>query len=132
MARIDKYQPETGGFRARLAADWLEADIGAIIAVSLDTNGRVVKGAGTQGIVGICVLQNFSRTKAGDQVDVMTSGELVEVTGLTGQAAGKKMYMAANGTISATVPGAGVNGYKLGQIVEADRLVVRFQEMQGA
>lgn len=131
MARIDKYQPEVGGFRARLAADWLEADIGAIIGVSLDANGRVVKGAGTQGIVGVCVLQNKNRTKAGDQVDVMTAGELVDVAGLTGQGAGKKMYMTSAGVISATVPGAGVNGYKLGQMVESDRLVLRFQEMQG-
>jgi hypothetical protein len=131
MARIDKYDPHVGGFRARLAADWLIGDIGAIIGVSLDANGRIVKGAGSQGIVGICVLQNFNRTKAGDQVDVMTDGELVEVTGLTGQGPGKKMYMTAAGVISATVLGAGLNGYKLGQMVETDRLVVRFQEVQG-
>lgn len=132
MARIDKYDPHVGGFRARLAADWITGDKGAIIGVSLDANGRVVKGAGTQGIVGICVLQNLNKAKAGDMVDVMTDGELVEVTGLTGQGPGKKVYMAANGTISATVPAAGVNGYKLGQMVETDRLVVRFQEIQGA
>lgn len=129
MARIDKYDPHVGGFRARLAANWLTGDVGAIIGVSLDANGRVVKGAGTQGIVGVCVLQKAYQ--AGDQVDVMTDGELVEVTGLTGQGPGKKMYMTAAGAISATAPGAGVNGYKLGQIVESDRLVVRFQEMQG-
>lgn len=130
MARIDKYEPHIGGSRARLATAWLIGDIGAIIGVSLDANGRVVKGAGTQGLVGVCCLQ--STHPAGHQVDILQRADIVEVTGLTGQGPGKKMYMSAAGVISATVPAAGVNAYLLGHMVEADRLVVRWQEIQGA
>lgn len=130
MARIDKYEPHVGGTRARLAAAYLLADVGAIIGVSLDANGRVVKGAGTQGIVGVCVLQ--AAHPAGHQVDILQRADIVEVTGLTGQGPGKKIYMSLAGVISATAPAAGVNAYLLGHMVEADRLVLRFQEIQGA
>lgn len=122
MARYDKYQPESGGFRARLAADWAAAD-GTPVAVGLDVNGRVVPGAGTSGIVGVVVLVGFHK-KAGDVVDVMTHGEIVEVgdTGFTGRAAGIAVY---------GVPGTGAltnvatSNVKLGHMVEASRFVVR-------
>lgn len=133
MARIDKYEPNIGGSRARLAANYLEADLGAIIAVSLDVNGRIVKGAGTQGIVGVLCLQKLK--SAGDQVDILQRADLVEVTGIPSQGPGKKVYMNAAGVISAqaiatSVGAAGVAGYFVGHMVEADRLVVRFQEFQ--
>lgn len=130
MARIDKYEPHVSGSRARLAAAWLIGDIGAIIGVSLDVNGRIVKGAGTQGLVGVCVLQ--STHPAGHQVDILQRCDLVEVTGLTGQGPGKKMYMNLAGVITATAPTVGVNAYLLGHMVETDRLVLRWQEIQGA
>lgn len=130
MARIDKYEPHIGGSRARLASAWLLADVGAIIGVSLDANGRIVKGAGTQGLVGVCCLQAVE--PAGRQVDILQRADLVEVTGLTGQGPGKKMYMSLTGVISGTAPAAGVNAYLLGHMVESDRLVLRWQEIQGA
>jgi len=122
MSRYDKYQPESGGFRARLAAAWAAAD-GTPVAVGLDVNGRVVPGAGNTGIIGVVVLVGNHKA-AGDVVDVMTSGEIVEVgdTGFTGRAAGIAVY---------GVPGTGAltnvatANIKIGHMVENDRLVVR-------
>jgi len=133
VARYDQVQPHLSGFRARLNAAWLLADVGAIIPVSLNASGRVVKGASGDGICGIVVLGKIR--PAGHQIDVMRQVELVDVSGLTGQAAGKKMYMSAAGVISAdpAVLGAvGTNGFFLGQMVEADRLIVQLTIMQRA
>jgi len=118
MPRYDKYEPKGGGFRAPLAADWAAAD-GAIVAVGLDNQGRVVPGAGTTGIVGVCVLVKTNK-KAGNIVDVMTDGEIVEA----GLAAGT-IYAGvdADGTIVDGAPGTGET--RIGFTVEANRLVVR-------
>lgn len=148
MPRYDKYEPIAGGFRAKLAADLTFNSAGEFgpIVVSLDANGRAVVGTAAQsGGVGV-VVKNVPKYpslgnipgqvnaavpiggKAGDVVDIMTSGEIVGVTGLV---AGQTYYAAANGTLTATAPGAGVNGYRVGHTVEADRLVVRFERVQG-
>lgn len=81
-AYYDKYDPVSGGFRAPLAADLPATAIiaganttGDPLAVGLDTNGRVVPGAGTTGIVGVLV--TTKNMKANDIVDVMTAGEIV-------------------------------------------------------
>lgn len=147
-ARYDKYEPISGGFRAPLAAD-LTFDAAGHYgpkAVSLNASGQVVEGtAGQSGGLGILVknvplypnLGNVPGAvnagvpiggKAGNIVDVMTDGEIVSVTGLV---AGTAYYAAANGTLTATPPAAGVNSYYVGHTVEADRLVVRFQRVQG-
>lgn len=143
MARYDKYDPISGGFRAPLAADLTFDAAGQFgpIAVSLNASGRVVVGtAGQSGAVGVVVknvplypnLGNIPGAvnagvpiggKAGDIVDVMTNGEIVDITGL---AAGTAYYAAANGTLTATPPAAGTAGTKVGFTVEAGRLVVRF------
>lgn len=122
MARYDKYDPESGGFRARLAAAWAAAD-GTPVAVGLDANGRVVPGAGVSGIVGVVVLKGFHKA-AGDVVDVMTHGEIVEVddTGFTGRAAGVAVYGVPAGGALTNVATANV---KLGHMVEASRFIVR-------
>ena len=124
MARYDKYDPISGGFRAPLAADWAKADEGVPLAVSLDANGRVVKGtAGQSGIVGVLVVDKTPGTiinkHAGDVVDVMDSGEIVDCTGFT---AGQPAYAATSGAIA--TPGATGN-LAVGHTVEATRLVVR-------
>jgi hypothetical protein len=147
-ARYDKYEPIAGGFRAPLAAD-LTFDAAGHFgprAVSLNASGQAVVGtAGQSGGVGVLIknvplypnLGNIPGAinaavpiggKAGNIVDVMTSGEIVSVTGLV---AGTTYYAAADGTLTATPPAAGVNGYKVGHTVEADRLVVRFERVQG-
>lgn len=147
-ARYDKYEPISGGFRGPLAAD-LTFDAAGHYgpkAVSLNASGQIVEGtAGQSGGVGVLIknvplypnLGNIPGAvnaaipiggKAGNIVDVMTHGEIVGVTGLV---AGTTYYAAANGTLTSTAPGAGVNGYRVGHTVEADRLVVRFQAVQG-
>ena len=138
-ARYDKYDPINGGFRAPLAAD-LTFDANGEFGpkgVSLDANGRVVVGtAGQSGFVGVLVknvpkspsLGNIAGAvqaavpiggKAGDIVDVMTAGEIVDVPSL---AAGTKYYSAADGTLNTTNTNPIV-----GWTSEAGRLIVRAQ-----
>lgn len=127
MARYDKYDPISGGFRAPLAADWAGA-LATPVGVGLDANGRVVPGAGNTGVIAVLVVdgrvdQVGARTnikKAGDIVDCMTQGEIVDNTGLT---AGTKYYAAAAaGAVSTT----GTTGQtRVGHTVEAGRLIVR-------
>ena len=112
MARIDKYDPVDGGFRAPLAADW--AGQAAPIGVGLDVNGRVVPGAGQTGIVG--VLCKPDAAAAGTVIDVMRDGELVEFAGTPGT---RYYAAAAGGAISTTNTGTIV-----GVTVEAGRLIV--------
>ena len=122
MSRYDKYDPISGGFRAPLAVDWLKADEGTPFGVSLDANGRVVKGtAGQTGLVGVLVVDltqgTIQNKLAGDIVDVMTAGEIVECVGLI---AGERYGSAADGAIAPTAGNLAV-----GHTVEAARLIVR-------
>jgi hypothetical protein len=112
MARIDKYDPVDGGFRAPLAGAW--AGQAAPIGVGLDVNGRVVPGAGQTGIVG--VLCKPDAAAAGSVVDIARDAELVEFNGVPGT-----VYYAADadGAISTTDTGTVV-----GFTVEASRLIV--------
>lgn len=125
MARYDKVDPISGSFRAPLAADWGVGDVGVVRAVTLDGNGRVVKVAAADTAEGALVIDQVM--SAGDVVDVMTAGEIVEV----GLAAGTVYYSAANATLATAAPAAGANAVKIGRTVEADRLVVRVQKVQG-
>jgi hypothetical protein len=61
--------------------------------------------------------------KAGDIVDVMTNGEIVDLagSGITGLAAGQPIYTTAAGDLTNVATG----NTKIGYTVEADRLVVR-------
>lgn len=118
MARYDKYVPDLSGTRAPLNADWLDADLGKVVPVSLNASGKVIKGtAGQSGFIGVLCLTK--KRFAGDIVDVMQLGDIVE---LTGTVAGQKYYGVADGSgISTTV----VKDLYVGFTVEADRLVVR-------
>lgn len=143
MPRYDKYDPVSGGFRAPLAAsfgytggnpDWSHADLGDVKSVSLNGNGEVVigtplnAGTGLGGLAGVMILTEPKA--AGAIVDVMTAGEIVEFTLANGSAAaaGTVYTSNADGTYGTTAPGA-ANG-RIGQTVEATRLVVRV--VQGA
>lgn len=114
--RIDKYDPISGGFRAPLAADYTGAV--AAIGVGLNASGQVVPGAGATGVVGvICLPKN---KKAGDMVDVMTHGEIVEA----GLVAGT-VYTADTTTGALASAAASATKTPIGFTVEAGRLVVR-------
>lgn len=118
MARYDKYEPKVGGFRAPLAADF-STPLSTMRSVGLNASGQVVVGAGNTGLLGILILTKAM--KAGDIVDVMTSGEIVEA----GLAAGTVYYLQGDGTVATTAPAAGAAGVRAGHTVEATRLVVR-------
>ena len=118
MARYDKYVPDISGTRAVLNADWLDADLGKVVPVSLNTTGKVVKGtAGQSGFVGVVCLTK--KRYAGDVVDIMQYGDIVE---LTGAVAGQRYYALADGSGISTVV---LLNHFVGFTVEADRLVVR-------
>lgn len=115
MARYDKYDPYDGGFRAELAEAIVADDKNVAYGVGLDSSGRVVLGAGETGVVGVLIAH--SAKVAGDIVDVMTDGEIVEFGGAAGTA-----YFAntTTGAISTTDTGT-----RVGFTAEGTRLIVR-------
>lgn len=126
-ARYDKYNGMVGGFRAKLNAAWDESSVGIPFGVGLNASGRVVKGAGNTGVLAVLVIDEPK--PAGEVVDNMTQGEIVDCESLT---AGTAYFAnASTGVISASAPAAGDNGVRVGATVEADRLVVRVTPLQG-
>lgn len=127
MSRIDKYDPVSGGFRAPLAAAILAADKDKVQAVSIDANGRAaIGGAAVTAISGlICPGKAMA---AGEQVDAMTAGEILEATATGGGAltVGAPVFAHADGTIDSTATA----GVAVGIVVQTagsavPRLVVR-------
>jgi hypothetical protein len=143
MARYDKYDPISGGFRAALESDISGANSAGEygpVAVSINTAGRVVVGtAAASGLVGLLVknapkqpIGRFATTlegapnakawigqKAGDVVDIMTAGEIV---GVSGWNPGDIVFAAASGALSTTNTGTRVgfiagSGTKLRMVV---------------
>jgi hypothetical protein len=137
MAKYDQVEPHVGIVRAPLAADLTVPAGGEFgpVGVSLDTNGRVVVGtAGNSGFAGVLVknlpvvpagrftaqqtVNNWMGARAGDIVDIMTQGQIVDVNGLT---AGSAIYaIPATGVLTTTLTG----NVRVGFTVEATRLVV--------
>lgn len=118
MSRFDKYSGVTGGFRAKLAAAVILADVGVIKGVSINGSGLAVQGASAIGTYRglICADVVFA---AGQAIDIMTDGEIVEVPTFT---AGQAVYIdVATGLLTATA----TSNQFVGHMVEAGRLVVR-------
>jgi len=130
VSRIDKYEPMGGGFRAPLAAAIDSAHVGVVQAVSLNGSGRAVVGgaAAAIGIKGIiCPVRVMA---AGDIIDVMTDGEIVDFTDTSGTvvAAGTDVFAAfATGAVTATTTGTPqyVGHTVEGGAANATRLIVR-------
>lgn len=122
MARIDKYQPVAGGFRAPLNAALTGAT--APKAVGLNSSGRVVAGAGQTGIVAV-ICSPYDKG-AGDIIDCMTNGELVEFGGVAGT-----VYTANTTTGVISSAAASATQKVVGFTVEADRLIVRCSPDRG-
>lgn len=114
--RYDKYDPVSGGFRGKLAAAYTGSEVA--IGVGLDTNGRVVPGAGTTGIVGVLIMTRTQR--ALDPVDSMTSGEIVEFGGDPGT-----VYTADTTTGAIGTTAADATHVRVGFTTDDDRLIVR-------
>ena len=139
MARYDQVEPHVGIVRAPLAANLTIPSNGEFgpIAVSLNNQGRVVVGTeGQSGFVGVLVknlpvvpagrvstaqvVNNWMGARAGDVVDIMTQGQIVDVPGL---AAGSTIYAVPATGVLTTSDGTGDND-RVGFTVEATRLVV--------
>lgn len=143
MATYDKVDPISGSFRAKLNAALTLTDGGFIGAVSLNASGRVVVGtAGQSGLVGVLV-KNVGKgpigawstsldggtpnsyapigARAGDAVDIMTNGEIVDLDPAV-FTAGAKVYANADGSLTLT---GGTGDIQIGWTVEAGRLIVR-------
>jgi hypothetical protein len=132
-----------------LAADWPVADsVGAkAYGVGLDVNGKIVKGAGVTGIKGVLLLTQspdlrdstgavVGKWKAGDWVDVMTSGEFVQwatTAGVAGVPGFNYFITAATGLIIAGTAAGGTTqpalSVSMGFTVEAERLIMRLPGM---
>jgi hypothetical protein len=132
LARYDKYDPISGGFRAKLAADLAATEdtgTGVPVGVSLNASGQVQVGGGTDGtnygdpLIGVlCTTKNL---KAGDVVDVMTEGEIVEMPSATFVAGSTVFAVGTTGALDITAPAAVGTKTRVGYIVEVGRLVVR-------
>lgn len=123
MARFDKYDGKTGGFRAPLEAAIDIASVGKIYAVSINTSGRAVVGGAAQTAISglICAVRPMA---AGEPIDVMTHGEIEEATETAGTAftLGAPVFAHADGTVDDT----STNGVAVGiTVTRATRLVVR-------
>lgn len=120
MARFDKVDSTIGVFRAVAAANVAStADYDLVLGVGLNASGKaLLKAAGQSGFKGVTTVDRTKR-KAGDILDVMTAGEIVECAGLV---AGQNYYLTAAGILSTTV-----SQWYVGHTVEADRLIVRFE-----
>lgn len=123
--RVDKSDPYSGTHRARLESAWLAADVGEIVGVGLNASGRIVKGAGNTGVIGVLCLSQVR--PAGHPVDILKRAELVGGTQIAGvdAVAGTSYAITAAGVISATA--AGVPG-NLGYTTEVDRFVVDYSK----
>lgn len=120
MARYDKYSGVTGGSRVPAAADAATADYDQVLGVGLSVAGRgVLRDPSNSGFIGVTIVDRTKR-RAGDILDVMRSGEIVDVAGLT---AGSPVYLTAVGVLTTVKVG---NAARVGYTVEADRLVVNF------
>lgn len=135
MARVDKYDPETGGFRVYVAGDYADADLGKLFGFGLDSTGKMVKGAGVSGVLGVWVVTEkpgvVGPLREVSRLDIMREGCITDfgpstsgkVPGVDFGVAATKYFSDANGVISST---AAVGSYYVGATVEPDRLEVNF------
>lgn len=133
MARYDQSDPINSTFRADIAADFPDADLGKILGVGLDSAGKVIIGAGPDGICGVLVLtQKPGRVgplREIPRVDVMFCGEVTDfgpsdagkVPGTDFGVAGTAYYSDAAGVVTSTWA---AGSYYVGRTVEPDRLIV--------
>lgn len=101
MTRIAKV-PDGSTFRARLAEALDADDVGTLLGVGLDTDGRLVKGDGEIGMVG--VVSPLAPMAIGDWIDVFRVGATFAdfeflADGETETVAGTRYY--ADGTTGA-------------------------------
>lgn len=136
VSRFDKTQSAIGNFRAPLNAALTATsgpgavtDLNRILVVALNGSGRIIKAGSAVAAVGIVIATQ--PMEAGQPIDVMTNGEVVELDlndlqAATAPVAGTKYYYDATASrLTSTAPGATTIGFYVGTTVEAGRLVVR-------
>lgn len=132
MARFDKYAPIGGGFRGKLKLAFPVAtvlDKERIFGVSIEAaTGLVILGGASTAIRGIV---NVRESKAaGDVVDVMTSGELVDAfflnDGVTATVLGTVYYVDnVTGAITATSTSNKQIGVRVVDTPDKGRIIIR-------
>jgi hypothetical protein len=131
MARYDQSDPINSTFRVDIAANYPDANLGKLYGVGLDSSGKLIIGAGQDGICGVLVL-NQKPGRVGPlrevpRVDVMFSGEITDfgptagVPGTDFGVAGTAYYSDAAGNITSTWA---AGSWFVGRTVEPDRLIV--------
>src|SRR5882724_9646515 len=115
MARYDKYNPVSGGFRAVLAADYAPgaanpANFNKVFPAQMDTTGAILAPAAAVfgKFVGVFIISGLIKY-AGDVIDIMTAGEIVDFD--DGKQAGVVANQAwyadpATGLLTLTPPGS--------------------------
>lgn len=143
MSRIDKWHPAIGVFRAPLNAALTATsgpgavtDLNRVLCVGLNGSGRVVKATTAFTVKGIIVATHAYA--AGDIIDVLTNGEVVELDGADIEGGGAPVagtdyiFNATASRLAAIgAPAAGTSFARIGWTVEATRLVVRLGLGQG-
>jgi len=138
MSRYDKYDPMTGGFRAPLLAnfgytaslpDRKHADLGKLLAVGINTAGKVLPLAAGAAAPFAGVLILTSPMAAGDMIDVMTDGEITDLVDaeVGGASLGAGLAIYSDPALATGVPTTtfAANGFYIGRMVESTRLIVR-------
>lgn len=125
MARFDKVEPKGGSFRAALGFAIPANLVGVPLGVRIDTNGKVQRGSAVVAtpadIRGVICPSNVMGI--GDAIDVMTDGEIVDMTGLT---AGASVYADSTTAINkGDLVTSATTNKAVGWTVEATRLIVR-------
>lgn len=114
MARYDKYDPETSGFRAAVAIDYPDADLGKLFGFGINSAGQAVKGSGQTGVIGVMVVTQ-KPGRVGPQrevrvIDIMREGCITDfgpstpgmVPGVDFGLAGTLYYSDSYGVISSS------------------------------
>lgn len=111
--------------------DWLSADIATVVGVGINGSGKVVKGGGTTGIIGVIVLTQAR--KAREIVDIMQHGEIVEFdfagpahAAFAPAAPGIPIY--ANATTGVVSASAATGAVMIGHTCEKGRLIVNVRQ----
>ena len=131
MPRVDKTESAIGVVRADLNATMAVGKRDTLVAVGLNTAGKLIEGAGNTGIIGVVIVEP-KRALAGRRVDVFVLADIVECVGLAAGttywadgATGAIVPGQAGGAAPATGAGSTAGSTKIGFTVEADRLLVR-------
>jgi TusA-related sulfurtransferase len=125
MARFDKVEPKGGSFRAKLGFAIPANLVGVPLGVRIDGSGTVQRGsavaATSADIRGVICPSNVMAI--GDAIDVMTDGEIVDLTGLT---AGTTVYADSTTAVNkGDLVTSATTNKAVGWTVEPWRLIVR-------